>query len=94
MAARGRRKRQQFSAGVRGRYGKSQGCNGSMSGSNQDFRRINFRRMELSTFIDVPSTHSIHGRRPGRQEGATAEKAVPSPVPFWIVLIVRHWACN
>ena len=62
---------------------KSQGPNRSMSGSNQHLMRINPRRMERSTFVEVPSTHSIKGRRLGRQEGATAEKAVPSSVPLF-----------
>jgi hypothetical protein len=62
---------------------KSQGPNRSMNGSNQHLMRINPRRMERSTLVEVPSTHSIKGRRLGRQEGATAEKAVPSSVPLF-----------
>ncbi len=70
------------SVAVTGRL-KSRGPNRSMSGSNQQLMRINLRRMELSVFIEVLSTHSIKRRRPGRQEGATAEKAVPSSVPLF-----------
>jgi hypothetical protein len=40
---------------------KSQGPNRSMSGSNQHLMRINPRRMERSTFVEVPCARRSKG---------------------------------
>src|SRR5216683_4701786 len=50
-----------LSPSVRAGSRKSQGPNLSMSGSNQHLMRINLRRMELSVFIEVPSTNRSKG---------------------------------
>jgi hypothetical protein len=39
--------------------------------------------MELSAFIELLFTTSQKAGNPGRQEGATAEKAVPSSIPLF-----------
>jgi hypothetical protein len=46
--------------------------------------RINLRRMELSPFIELLSTHPIKRRGSELPQGAKAEKAVPSSVPLFI----------